>query len=114
MRSNRDERDERKNGKRHEWRPPPVERAPVTVSGTVTANASTTASAPAKLFPVMEGQELDLDIVAVGSRGDGIAKVAGLIIFVAGTERGQKVRAKIRKLSATCAFAEVVKAPEEA
>jgi translation initiation factor 2 subunit 2 len=44
----------------------------------------------------------------VGNKGDGIAKVDKYLIFVPGTIKGEIIRAKIKKISGTLAFADVV------
>jgi translation initiation factor 2 subunit 2 len=44
----------------------------------------------------------------VGNKGDGIAKVDKYLIFVPSAVKGEIVKAKIKKISGTLAFAEVV------
>lgn len=68
--------------------------------------------------PVKVGEELDVTIEAVASKGDGIAKKDGFVIFVPGTSAGEKVRIKITEVKRTCAIAEKAgsagaSAPEE-
>ena len=58
--------------------------------------------------PVKEGEEYDVEISEVGSRGDGIAKIKNFIIFVPGTQKGEKVRIRISQVKAKSAVGEVV------
>lgn len=58
--------------------------------------------------PVSEGQVYALKITDIGSLGDGIAKVEGMIIFVPDTKIGQEVRVKIVRIVRRAAFGEVV------
>ncbi|MBM4237184.1 MAG: TRAM domain-containing protein [Euryarchaeota archaeon] len=58
--------------------------------------------------PVEEGKVYGLRIVDIGSQGDGIARVEGMVVFVPDTKVGQEVRVKIKKVSRKVAFAEVV------
>ncbi len=58
--------------------------------------------------PVKEGETYDVEIIEVGSRGDGIAKIQNFVIFVPGTEKGQKVKIRITKVRSSSAVGEVV------
>ncbi len=58
--------------------------------------------------PVKEGETYDVEIIEVGSRGDGIAKIQNFVIFVPGTEKGQKVKVRITKVRSSSAIGEVV------
>jgi predicted RNA-binding protein with TRAM domain len=58
--------------------------------------------------PVKEGEIYDIEIIEVGSRGDGIAKIQNFVIFIPGTQKGQKVRVKITQVRASSAVGEVV------
>src|SRR5207247_10031882 len=42
--------------------------------------------------PVEEGQEVDVTVDSVGRRGDGIARFNNFVIFVPGTNAGDKVK----------------------
>ncbi len=67
--------------------------------------------------PVAVGDVLGVTIEATGSRGDGIAKKDGLVIFVKGASQGQTVKIKITSIGRSSANAEVVgegSAPAEA
>jgi len=57
-------------------------------------------------IPVREGDELDVEIEAIGTKGDGIAKQDGFVIFVPNTDKGDKVRVKITKVLRNVSFAE--------
>jgi predicted RNA-binding protein with TRAM domain len=63
--------------------------------------------------PVRVGEELDVTVESVGSKGDGIAKKGGFVIFVPGTQQGDKVRVKINKVLRNMAFSEVVGSASE-
>ena len=49
--------------------------------------------------PVEVGKEYDVTISDVSRRGDGIAKIDGFVIFVAGAKQGQQVRIKVTQVS---------------
>jgi translation initiation factor 2 subunit 2 len=57
---------------------------------------------------VEEGESYELRIESVGNKGDGIAKIDKYLIFVPGAVKGEIVKAKIKKISGTLAFAEIV------
>ncbi len=58
--------------------------------------------------PVKEGETYDVEILEVGSKGDGIAKIQNFVIFVPGTQKGQKVKVRITQVRSSSAVAEVV------
>ncbi len=58
--------------------------------------------------PVNEGEELDVNIEAVGEKGDGIAKKDGFVIFVPNTQQGQNVKIKVTKVLRKVAFGEAI------
>jgi predicted RNA-binding protein with TRAM domain len=63
---------------------------------------------PFKPSPVRVGEEYDVKIESMSKRGDsGVARVQGLVIFVAGTKVGDSVRIKITKVGRGYATAEV-------
>ncbi|MDW7732197.1 MAG: translation initiation factor IF-2 subunit beta [Methanolobus sp.] len=66
------------------------------------------ATAPVKQESIEEGKEYEVHIDAVGSKGDGIAKVDKYTIFVPGTSKGQAVKIRVKRISGTLAFAEKV------
>ena len=65
-------------------------------------------SGPATEKPVKSGEEYDVTIEAVGSRGDGIAKVNNFVVFVPGTQANSTVRIRITAVQERFATAEVV------
>jgi len=58
--------------------------------------------------PVNEGEEYDVEINEVGTKGDGIARVKNFVIFVANTKEGEKCRVKITMVRPKFAVAEKV------
>jgi len=66
-----------------------------------------------KKAPINEGQEYEVEIESVGGKGDGIAKIKGFVIFVAGTKKGEYVKVKVTKVLQNVGFAEVVKKLEK-
>ncbi|WMW24104.1 translation initiation factor IF-2 subunit beta [Methanolobus sediminis] len=66
------------------------------------------ASAPVKQDSIEEGKEYDVRIDAVGSKGDGIAKVDKFTIFVPGAAKGETLKVRIKRISGTLAFSEKV------
>ena len=65
--------------------------------------------------PVEIGKEYDAKIEETSRRGEGIARIKGLVTFVPNTKPGEQVRIRITRISQRFAEAEVVgKAGEEA
>ena len=62
-----------------------------------------------KRCPVELNEELEVDIVELSSKGEGIAKVQGLVIHVAHAKPEEHVKIKINRIGATTAEAEVIK-----
>ena len=58
--------------------------------------------------PVEVGKEYDVTISDVSRRGDGIAKIDGFVIFVAGAKQGQQVRVKVTQVSNRYASGQLV------
>ena len=59
------------------------------------------------------GEEFDVKIESMSKRGDaGVAKVEGLVIFVAGTKVGDSVRIRITKVGRGYATAEIASQSE--
>jgi len=58
--------------------------------------------------PVEVGKEYDVTISETSRRGDGIAKIDGFIIFVAGGKQGQSARIKVTQVSDRFATGTVV------
>ena len=49
--------------------------------------------------PVKVGEEYDVEIKEVGSRGDGIARIKNFVIFVTGAKMNDKIKVKITGLT---------------
>jgi predicted RNA-binding protein with TRAM domain len=63
---------------------------------------------PLQSMPVKENQEVEVVIDDIGSRGDGIAKIEGYLIFVPRCKIGERVKVKIRSVGEKFAVAERV------
>lgn len=65
---------------------------------------------PSKPFlqkaPIWRNQELEVVIDDIGSRGDGIARIHGYMIFVPGGKVGERVKVKIVSVGGKFAVAE--------
>ena len=57
-------------------------------------------------FPVKENEELEVIIDDIGSRGDGIAKIQGFMIFVPRGKIGERIRVRIVSVGGKFAVAE--------
>jgi predicted RNA-binding protein with TRAM domain len=67
---------------------------------------------PFRPSPVKVGEEFDVKIESMSKRGDaGVAKVEGLVIFVAGTKVGDNVRIRITKVGRGYATADIAGQP---
>lgn len=58
--------------------------------------------------PVQAGEEYDVEISEVGSRGDGIARVKNFVVFINGAKQGEKCRVKIKEVRNRFAIGEKV------
>jgi predicted RNA-binding protein with TRAM domain len=58
--------------------------------------------------PVKVGDEVEVTIEAQASRGDGIAKKDGFVIFIKGAKEGDKLKVRITEVKARFAIGEVV------
>jgi predicted RNA-binding protein with TRAM domain len=58
--------------------------------------------------PVEVGKEYDVEIQETSRRGEGIARVKGLVCFVPNSKPGDKVKIRIKRISRRFAEAEVV------
>ena len=56
--------------------------------------------------PVKEGEEYDITIEAVGAKGDGIGKVNNFVVFVPGTQVGERLRIRVEKVLGKFAIAQ--------
>ena len=63
--------------------------------------------------PVRVGEEYDVEIKEVGSKGDGIARIKNFVIFVNGAKKGDKLRIKITQVKRNFATAEKVEAAKD-
>ena len=48
--------------------------------------------------PVKVGEEYDVEITEIGSKGDGITRIKNFIVFVEGAKKGDKIRIKITEV----------------
>ena len=58
--------------------------------------------------PVKVGDEIDVKIEGVGSKGDGIAKYNGFVLFVPNTKEGDEVKVRVTRVLRRVGFAEVI------
>ena len=58
--------------------------------------------------PVKVGDEVDVSIDNVASKGDGIARVDGFVVFVKGAKEGDKLKVRITDVKARFAIGEIV------
>ena len=63
--------------------------------------------------PVEVGKEYDAEIQETSRRGDGIARIEGLVVFIPNTKIGDKLRIKVTNISRRFAEAEVLGATQE-
>ncbi|MEM1537398.1 MAG: TRAM domain-containing protein [Candidatus Nezhaarchaeales archaeon] len=54
------------------------------------------------------GEEHEVDIAEVSRKGDGLAKIQGLVIFVPGAKPGQHVKIRITRVGGRFAVGEVI------
>jgi predicted RNA-binding protein with TRAM domain len=60
--------------------------------------------------PVKVGEEYDVEINEVGSKGDGIARIKNFVVFVSNAKKGEKMRIKITDVRNRFALAEKIEA----
>jgi predicted RNA-binding protein with TRAM domain len=60
------------------------------------------------MAPVKENQEVEVFIDDIGSRGDGIAKIQGFLIFVPRSKIGERAKVRILSVGEKFAVAEKV------
>jgi len=63
--------------------------------------------------PVEIGKEYNVEILELSRRGEGIARIKGLVCFVPNTKPGDNVRIRITKISRRFAEAEMIGEAEE-
>ncbi len=61
--------------------------------------------------PIKVGEEYDIEINEVGSKGDGIARIKNFVVFITDSKKGEKVRIKITDVRDRFALAEKVGEP---
>ena len=64
--------------------------------------------------PVEIGKEYNVKIEEMSRRGEGVARIKGLVCFVPNTKPGDNVRIRVTKISQRFAEAEAVEEAEEA
>lgn len=62
----------------------------------------------AKKDAIVEGEVYEFKIESRGSKGDGVAKVDKYIIYIKGASKKDIVKAKVKRISGTVAFADLV------
>ncbi len=63
--------------------------------------------------PVEVGKEYEVDVSETSRRGEGIARIQGLVTFIPNTKPGDHVKIRIIRISGRFAEAEVVKKGEK-
>jgi predicted RNA-binding protein with TRAM domain len=58
--------------------------------------------------PVEVGKEYEAEIEDISRKGDGIARIQGLIIFVPNTKRGEQAKFKVTRVGSRFAIGELV------
>jgi predicted RNA-binding protein with TRAM domain len=64
--------------------------------------------------PVEVGKEYNVSISDTSRRGEGIARIEGFVVFVAGTKQGQNVRIRVTQVSERFASGQVVQSSDKA
>ena len=62
--------------------------------------------------PVKENEEVEVVIDDIGSRGDGIAKIQGYMIFVPRSKIGERVKIRVRTVTEKFAIGERITTTE--
>lgn len=62
--------------------------------------------------PVKVGDELEVKIISQGSKGDGVSRVEGFVIFVPNGQVDKKYKVSVSKVLPNMAFAEIVEEVE--
>ena len=57
--------------------------------------------------PVSEGEVVEVEVEDLGSKGDGIARVEGFVVFVPGGEVGETYDVEVTSVGNKFAFAEI-------
>jgi predicted RNA-binding protein with TRAM domain len=62
--------------------------------------------------PINVGEEYDVEIDEIGSKGDGIARVKNFVVFVENTKKGEKAHIKIKEVRNRFAIGEKIEVKE--
>jgi len=62
-----------------------------------------------KRYPVELGEELEVEIIELSQKEEGIAKVQGLVVYVPNSKPGNHVKIKITHIDGKTAKAEIIK-----
>ncbi|MCS7106181.1 MAG: TRAM domain-containing protein [Candidatus Aenigmarchaeota archaeon] len=62
--------------------------------------------------PIKVGEEYDVEIKEVGSKGDGIARIKNFVVFVGNTKKGEKTRIRIKEVRNRFAIGEKISEAE--
>jgi predicted RNA-binding protein with TRAM domain len=62
--------------------------------------------------PIKVGEEYDVEINEVGSKGDGIARIKNFVVFVSNAKKGEKAHIKIKEVRNRFAIGEKVSKAE--
>lgn len=62
-----------------------------------------------KRYPVELGEELEVEIIELSQKEEGIAKVQGLVVYVPNSKPGNHVKIKIMHIDGKTAKAEIIK-----
>jgi predicted RNA-binding protein with TRAM domain len=57
--------------------------------------------------PVKVGEEYDVEITETGSKGDGIARIKNFVVFVPGSNKGEKRHIRIKEVRNKFAIGEI-------
>ena len=66
-----------------------------------------------RYIPVREGQEVNVVIDDIGSKGDGVARIGSFLIFVPRAKVGERLNVRIREIRGKFAIAEKLSGKEE-
>lgn len=62
-----------------------------------------------KRYPVEVGEELEVDITELSPKGEGLARVQGLVVHVPNAKPGDHVKIRVTRIGGTTANGEMVK-----
>jgi len=64
--------------------------------------------------PVEVGKEYDLQVTEISKKGEGVARVQGFVVFVAGAKKGETCKVKITRVANRFAVGEVARGEGQA